>query len=88
MKYLLLATIFIHTLLCPTCQKEGKRSQVQIGTTTCTLMAPSQYYDEDGKYSYKDLNTCTTRYRCSNGHSFTNFDLDHENQISQPKEDE
>jgi hypothetical protein len=58
-------------LKCPECIKEGKKSKVYIGCTTSTLIAPVQYYDEDGNYHSSNPNTMTTQYSCSNGHHWS-----------------
>lgn len=55
---------------CSQCKREGLKSIVYVGMTTCTLIGFTPYYDEDGVYHYEDPNTCTTEYQCSNGHSW------------------
>src|SRR5271157_5764914 len=61
---------------CPICEKEGKLSYVTAGTTTSTLLAYFPVYDELGRAKpCSDPNIYTTQYRCSNGHEFTNHDL-------------
>lgn len=37
---------------------------------TTTLIAHSGYYDEQGKWVIDDPNVITTRYTCTNGHSW------------------
>lgn len=56
---------------CPVCVSEGRRSTVQVGISTATLMSGSTYYDEDGRYHNHDPNYTTTGYSCSNGHEWT-----------------
>ena len=56
---------------CPVCVQNGLRSKVFIGEARTTLMAGSQYYDEDGVLQTDDPNTTTTEYRCSNDHTWT-----------------
>lgn len=57
--------------ICPVCEKEGKKSEVYSGAATATLLAPSRYYDENGKYHVEDPNTYTINYSCSRGHQFS-----------------
>lgn len=59
---------------CPECKKKGLKSKVYIGSMTSTLMAGSQYYDEEGNYHYNDPNHTTTYYSCSNGHKWSEID--------------
>lgn len=60
-------------LICPICQREGKRSKIHIGGSFCTLAhCGSGYYDENGDYhAPKRCNSCSTSYTCSNGHAFS-----------------
>jgi len=55
-------------MICPECQKEGKKSIVFIGVSSTTLLAVTPYYDEEGRFHFDDPNTTTTQYTCSNGH--------------------
>lgn len=56
---------------CPFCMGEHKKSTVQVGGCTTTLLAPRAYYDEQGHYHYEDPNRTTCLYRCSKGHEFS-----------------
>lgn len=56
---------------CPECVATGQASTLQIGPTFSTAMYSAPHYDEDGEYHMHDLNTRTTSYSCSNGHSFS-----------------
>lgn len=62
-------------MLCPACQREGKRSIVRI-TTDATKAAladklpKNHYFDEDGQEHSHDPNIIRTDYRCSNDHVF------------------
>lgn len=56
---------------CPVCQERGLKSNVYPGPRYCTLMYCAPYYDEDGNYHNHDMNTATTSYNCSLGHSWT-----------------
>lgn len=57
-------------MICPVCKKEGKKSRITIGESSCTLMNPMSYYDEDGRFHSHDPNAVTTNHSCSNGHKF------------------
>lgn len=61
---------------CPECQKQGLRSQVNIGPSIIKAVYHPMYYDEDGKLcGYKDRNTgITTEFSCSNGHKWEGGD--------------
>jgi hypothetical protein len=56
---------------CPACQKNGQKSTVHEGMSTVTLLSTSRYWDQEGVEHYYDPNIWTTRYSCSNGHSWT-----------------
>ena len=56
---------------CPECEKLGLKSKIFVGASSSTLLAAMPYYDEEGNYHYNDLNTTSTSYTCSNGHSWT-----------------
>lgn len=57
---------------CPKCVEEGKKSTVQPGVSSCTLMSYSGYYNKEGTYvNVPDPNTHYTDCTCSNGHKFT-----------------
>jgi len=58
-------------MFCPECQKLELKSCVYIESTQTTLMAGTQYYDEEGNYHYNDPNRITTFYRCSKGHRWS-----------------
>jgi hypothetical protein len=56
-------------MICPKCQAEGKTSKIYGGfgiSMTCVGFQP--YYDEDGKYHYRNPNAGTSEYTCTNGH--------------------
>lgn len=55
---------------CPECVASAKTSLVYPQGSSCTLMAFSPYYDEEGKYHSHDGNRITDRYRCSEGHAW------------------
>ena len=55
-------------VICPACQKEGKKSTVTPGVCMKTAMYCPPFWDEDGKLHNHDCNTTTTQMRCSNGH--------------------
>lgn len=59
-------------MVCQVCITEGKKSTVNILSSSTTLMNSVSYYDEDGVLHTHDMNTTTTDYICSNGHKFTN----------------
>jgi hypothetical protein len=59
-------------VICPICEKEGRKSTVMQSASTTTLVATVQTFDEAGNARpYRDPNTTTTTYTCSNGHSFS-----------------
>lgn len=57
---------------CPICKLEGKKSIVEPGMCSMTLMfCGNGYYDEDGNFhAPNDCNKTTCSYSCSNGHKF------------------
>ena len=55
---------------CPTCEKDGLKSKVYIGTSTITCMGYAPYYDEEGQFHAHDPNGTQTSYQCSNGHKW------------------
>jgi hypothetical protein len=68
----MIKALLILALICPVCKELGEKSTVHpYGASTCTLMAPVDYYDEDGNHVYHDPNSCTYQYRCSKGHEFS-----------------
>lgn len=58
-------------MICPECQKEGKKSMVYPGVSSTTLMYCAPFYDEKGEFHNHDSNITTTPYSCSNGHEWT-----------------
>jgi len=58
------------TMKCPKCQEEGKKSTVQSLGGRKTLLGWGPKYDEEGVFHSHDPNTCTSYYKCSNGHEF------------------
>lgn len=59
-------------MICDSCKSEGKRSRIEILSSSSTLIAgPSPHYDEDGRFHVHDPNTTTTSFMCSNGHEWT-----------------
>ena len=59
------------TKLCPTCVEEGRKSQINIGQSSTTLMYAAPFYDEEGRYHLHDPNSTRTDYSCSNFHQWT-----------------
>lgn len=57
---------------CPKCVELGMKSTVQSNGCSTTLLDYSPgYYDQDGNWvGFKDPNTTTCYYTCSNGHKF------------------
>ena len=55
-------------MICPECQKEGKKSKVYHQGYSATSMGYTPYYDENGKYHNHDPNATEAGYKCSNGH--------------------
>jgi len=55
---------------CALCVEQSRRSIVDVGPTTSTLMGHRPYYDENGAYHSHDSNIHTTEYWCSRGHSW------------------
>jgi len=68
----LLSVSVAMAVTCRECEKEGKKSRVDVQGATSTLLATQQYYDEDGGYHFDDPNTTTHNYECSRGHKFSN----------------
>ncbi len=62
-------------MICPTCKKEGEKSNVFYENSTSTLLGYSPHWDYKGNYHNHDPNTTTSHYRCSNGHT---WDEEHE----------
>lgn len=58
-------------MICPQCQKEGKKSIIYPGMGYTTLVWNPPFYDENGKYHHHDTNATTSEYKCSNGHAWT-----------------
>ena len=57
--------------LCEECKSQNLKSKVFQGASTTTLGLSIHYWDEDGKeHTPQDVNTTTTQYRCSNGHTW------------------
>lgn len=56
---------------CPVCVKKGLKSCVTVGYSTSTAMWCPAYYNEDGKYHDHDMNTRSTSYSCSYGHTWS-----------------
>ena len=57
-------------MICSECKEKGDKSIVYPGTSSTTLLYCQPFYDGHGKYHHHDLNTTTTAYKCSNGHSW------------------
>lgn len=55
---------------CPICEEEDLKSMVHILYHGKTCMGHVQYFDENGAYHNHDPNLTTTKYSCTNGHSF------------------
>lgn len=56
---------------CATCVSEGRESRVHNRGMRRTLLAGGgEFFDEKGVRHYHDPNTTTTRYECSNGHTW------------------
>ena len=57
---------------CLVCQEQGLTSSISIEIGICTSMfCGNGSYDEEGYYTPpKDCNTCSTNYKCSQGHSW------------------
>jgi len=58
-------------MICPVCEKEGKKSIVRNGLSKRTLAFCPPYFDHDGNRHHHDRNNQETRYSCSEGHRFT-----------------
>ena len=56
---------------CPNCEAEGNKSIVCMEGATRTLLGCMPFYDAAGAYHHHDPNTIRTRYRCSEGHYWT-----------------
>jgi hypothetical protein len=57
-------------MICEVCQKEGRKSTIQVGGSSKTCVHCPPFYDEEGAYHCHDRNTTTTDYCCSNGHAW------------------
>jgi len=57
-------------IICPVCEKQGKKSKVFSNGCSSTLMAFGNYHDKDGNYHYHDFNITTEYYECEFGHTF------------------
>lgn len=57
-------------MICPECQKEGKKSKVWQGSTVMTAMYSDSYWDENGKEHIHNPNDRATEYRCSKNHQW------------------
>ena len=58
-------------MFCPACREAGVQSCVRENGRWTTLLGWSSYYDEAGHYHSHDPNQYTTRYRCDQGHEWT-----------------
>lgn len=58
-------------MICERCKEQGLKSRIYGGVGYTTAMYCQPYYDEDGKYHHHDMNSSSSHYNCSNGHSFT-----------------
>lgn len=64
-------------MICEQCKQEGKRSQINVGGAgVSTAMAVRYFYDEEGRYHAHDPNSLTITFRCTNGHSWSNTEVD------------
>ena len=63
-------TVTTNKKFCEQCKKEGKKSMIFIGGTSCTaVFCGLGYWNEEGEFQpRKDCNTCSTTLSCSNGH--------------------
>ena len=57
-------------MICQMCEETGLKSKLYILDSSSTLMSITQYYDENGNFVIEDPNIITTKYNCSNGHTF------------------
>ena len=57
-------------MLCPECQKLELKSKVYPGLGMETLMYCAPFYDEQGAYHHHDLNITTSKFTCSNSHTW------------------
>jgi len=58
--------------ICEECKSQGIKSKVFQGMSTRTLALSVHYWDENGReHTPDDINTTTTEYRCSNGHTWS-----------------
>lgn len=55
---------------CPECQVLGLKSRVNIGLSSMTCANILTFIGEDGVHHRHDPNTRTTRYGCTNGHTW------------------
>ena len=62
-------------MICPFCEKEGRKSVLQAQPGSSTLMSYNPFYDEDGNFHSHDPNTHTARYLCSNGHQYVDKEI-------------
>lgn len=58
-------------IICPQCEKEGKKSKVRDGGSSSTMVYYVPYYDEDGEYHHHDSNSRNTNYSCHYGHTWS-----------------
>lgn len=58
-------------VFCPQCQEVKQTSHVYVGAQMSTALHAPDYYDEQGVWHPGgNPNTITTRYTCSNGHTW------------------
>jgi len=57
-------------VICPACQREGRKSKVYSMGSARTMLGWNTYHDEEGVYHSHDPNEVKTGYRCENGHMF------------------
>jgi hypothetical protein len=54
--------------VCETCVAGDQRYSVTAGSVYTTAMATQQYWDEEGRYHFHNMNTSSQEFYCSNGH--------------------
>lgn len=59
-------------MICKTCHEGGKKNIIFEEGSQITLIGIKHFHDNIGRRHFHGLNKTTTRYRCSEGHSWLN----------------
>lgn len=63
-------------MICRICRSEGRKSSIRFTTEIITSEFTDNFYDEDGNLHIHDPNITETTYTCSNGHVWTEREVD------------